>query len=134
MKVHHIGIAVKSITKAVKKYELLGYKVEKEIIWDKQRNINILFMTNGTERIELIETVDISMESPVKNLLYLKTNMMYHICFETNDIIKQITQLQSQGFVIINKPDKAPACEEKTVAFLFSRETGVIELIEVRGN
>lgn len=135
MKIHHIGVAVRSIEKAVQKYKILGYQVETNIVWDEKRNINILFMINGEERIELIESADIKKESPVKAFLNgTRKNIMYHICFETDNILNQIEKLRKQGFIVIDKPAIAPACEKKMVGFLFSHETGIIELIEARGN
>lgn len=135
MKIHHVGIAVKSIQKAKEKYEVLGFKVKKEVVTDQERNINILFMINGEEKIELIEIADNKKKSPITKFLSgACNNKMYHTCFETENLRNQIIHLQKQGFIIIEKPAEAPACENRRVCFLFSKETGIIELIETRGN
>lgn len=68
MKLHHIGVAVESIAKSLKEYSYLGYQKEGEVTWDKARNINILFITNGSSRLELVETADTSKTSPVAKL------------------------------------------------------------------
>lgn len=94
MKVHHVGIAVRDIHAAIKKYGLLGYRVEQDTVWDEKRNIRIVFMENGENRIELIEAADPGQTCAVKGLLTgTKKNAMYHICFETQDINREIERL-----------------------------------------
>lgn len=94
MNVHHVGIAVRDIHAAKKKYELLGYRMEQDMIWDEKRNIRIVFMENGGNRIELIEAADPEQSCAVTGFLAgTKKNVMYHICFETQDIGCEIERL-----------------------------------------
>ncbi len=132
MNVHHVGIAVRDIHAAKKKYELLGYRMEQDMIWDEKRNIRIVFMENGGNRIELIEAADPEQSCAVTGFLAgTKKNVMYHICFETQDIGCEIERLlNARGGVLLEKPDTAPACGNRRVAFLYFAETGIVELLE----
>lgn len=113
MKVHHVGIAVRDIHAAIKKYGLLGYRVEQDTVWDEKRNIRIVFMENGENRIELIEAADPGQTCAVKGLLTgTKKNAMYHICFETQDINREIERLldaRGGGYLWKSRIQRRPA-------------------------
>ena len=55
MKIHHVGYYVQDIKKARNIFSMMGFDEESEEIYDEERGINVLFLTNGENRIELIE-------------------------------------------------------------------------------
>lgn len=143
MNMHHIAYCVKSIEKARKKYEDLGFQVSKRVgnqnvQLDYERNIKILFLENGIDScmIELVEVLNPEKPSPVDFILKggagnYSDSIPYHICYEVDDIDAAIMELRKKHFVLINP--KAPTTEvlyHKCVAFLFNRASGIIELIE----
>lgn len=69
MKIHHIGYAVKSIEKSRKDFQALGYREEGNLVFDQKRNVAILFLTNGSVRVELVEAGNPAEPSPVDNWL-----------------------------------------------------------------
>lgn len=145
MKMHHIGICVKNIEKAQKKYEDLGYRIaSKEKVGnqsvqdDYERNIRILFMENGIDdvMVELIQLLDESKPSAVDFINKGKAGnysdaIPYHICYEVEDIDLATEELRKKRFIVINS--KQPTTEvlnNKCVTFMFNRSAGIIELIE----
>ena len=128
MKIHHIGYAVKDLEDSIKEFEKLGYnRVENKII-DKKRKVIIQFIKNGKYLIELI--TPLNEESPITNILKKQGSSPYHICYETNDIDKEIKEMSNNGFTIITKLSEAPAIDNKKVVFLYKRNIGLIELIK----
>lgn len=72
MKIHHIGYAVKGMEKAAESFRILGYEAEGEVVFDKERNVSILFMVNEDCRIELVAPGEPSEPSPVDSWLKTK--------------------------------------------------------------
>lgn len=130
MKIHHIGYAVKNISESIYFFELLGFKKEKDIIEDYSRNVKILFLKNQEYRIELIEPLEEN--SPVDKILNKNGNIPYHICYETNNLDKDISVLTDKGFILIDTPKKAEAISNKNVCFLYNKNIGLLELLETQ--
>lgn len=129
MKIHHIGYAVKGIVDSLPYFYLLGFKKEGDIIDDYSRNVKILFMKNGENLIELIQPLD--KNSPIDRILKKNGNIPYHICYETNNIDEDIIFLKDKKFVLIDEPKKAEAISNKKVCFLYNKNIGLLELLEV---
>jgi len=128
MKIHHIGYAVNNIEDSLNEFKKLGYKCVENKIVDKKRKVIIQFIKNGDYSIELV--APLGKESPVTNLLKKQGNSPYHICYETDNLEKEIKDLDDDGFVIISDLLKAPAIYNKKVIFLYKKEIGLIELVE----
>lgn len=130
MKIHHFGIAVTDMKKAKNAYGALGFVAETEICLDVSRNLNILFMTNGDVRIELLEVADKEKCSPVDKFIDKKNrHNIYHSCYETACLEKEIENLRD-SYVVIEEPKEAVALEGRRVCFLYSNSAGMIELLE----
>jgi len=128
MKIHHIGYAVKNIEDSLNEFKKLGYKTIENKIVDNQRNVIIQFVKNEDYLIELV--APINEESPVTSLLKKQGNTPYHICYKTDNLEKEISDLDNNGFVVISNLLEAPAINNKRVIFLYKEEIGLIELIE----
>ena len=128
MKIHHIGYAVKNIQDSLNEFKKLGYKTIENKIVDNQRNVIIQFVKNGDYLIELV--APLNKESPVTSLLKKQGSSPYHICYETDNLKKEISDLGNNGFVVISNLLKAPAINNKKVIFLYKKDIGLIELVE----
>ena len=129
LKVDHIGYAVNDMEKAVKKFLLLGYQLYGGGIDDNERQVRIQFLVdaNGT-RVELVAPLD--GESPIDNWIEKNGNSPYHICCESGNIESDTETLKANGFIMVHKISPAPAMGGRRVAFLYSMETGLFELVE----
>ena len=129
MKVHHLGYAVKNIDKAKHQFEVLGFTTEGNVINDDSRNIQIQFMINGNERIELVSPLPGT--NPVNSVLQKNGPIPYHICYEVDDIQKTIEEMEKLGgWICFSKPQNAPAIQGRLVAFLMNKHVGIVELVE----
>ena len=127
MKVDHIGYAVKSIEKAKKALEPLGYRFE-ETVEDRDRNIHIAFGELDGYRIELV--APISEGSPVDMQLSRLGPTPYHICYQSPDLEAEIENLKASRFKVTVPPAPAVAFGNKRVVFLYSLAVGLIEIVE----
>lgn len=129
MKIHHVGYLVKDIMQSKACFELLGYTQKAPVVYDQIRNIDILFMKNDRTVVELIQSKGDS--STVSNLIKKFGVAPYHICYETDSLEYAIKELRSQKFIVTSSPMQAPALENRKVAFLYNKNMGIIELLEV---
>ena len=133
MRVDHIGYAVKDIEAALKKFALLGYRPCGELTHDEGRGVSIRFMEDPAGvRVELISPLGEG--SPVSGWLAKNGNSPYHICCESGDMERDIGALKGNGFMVVQAPSSAPAMGGRRVAFLYSVETGLLELVEGEGS
>lgn len=129
MKVHHVGYAVKKLEKAVEAFERLGY-ISGDITEDTSRNIRIVFMENGHERVELVTPNGVS--TPVDGVLKNSGPTPYHICYEVSDMPAAVNELKANGWMVIKEPTPAPAIGDALVTFLYNWHVGMIELVEIK--
>jgi len=129
LRIHHIGYAVSSIEKSIQKFEVLGYTAMGEVVDDVSRKVRIVFLENSGVHVELIEPT--SNDSPVKSLIEKNGPGTYHICYETKGLEETANKLSKQGFKPITSISAAPAIDDRRVLFMYSRECGLIELLEV---
>ncbi len=126
--VHHIGYLVKNISKSMESFQMLGYTRVSEITYDAEREIEICFMKNGDYTIELV--CPMSNTSVVSSLIKKIGVSAYHICYEVEDLVATGDYLRTQGYLPIAEAAPAPAIEGRKVAFYYSKNMGMIELVE----
>ncbi len=125
---HHIGIACRDIEKTKAFYLLQGYTAT-PTVEDSIQHVSISFLDkDGGPRLELLEPI--GDQSPVARTLATSGVTPYHICYEVPDIEEAIATLRSQRFLLVNGPVPACALDNRRIAFLFQKNTGLIELLE----
>jgi len=129
--VHHVAYAVKDIQSAARSFEALGYERESALVNDDGRGVQIQFMKHPDGlRIELVSPAREG--SPVSQILEKEkgASTPYHICYEVDDIDKELAELKGNGFIQTKSKAPAPAIDGRNVAFAFSLGAGLIELVE----
>ena len=125
---HHIGIACRDISKSSQFYTLMGYEAS-PVIEDPIQHVRVCFLEkDGAPRLELLEPLD--EQSPVARTLATSGVTPYHICYEVTDIAAAIEMLRGQRFLLVSGPVAACAMDNKRIAFMFQKNTGLIELVE----
>jgi len=129
MRFHHIGIATKNAAETAKAYAQMGGGKISKVIYDPVQNVNISWLESETKPlIEFLEPVD--EKSPVNKILEKNGVTPYHLCFAVESLDEAIKELRREKFVLVSKPAPAPAIDMNRVAFLFHKDTGLIELVE----
>ena len=129
LRFHHIGIACRDIDKSKAFYQDMGYTAE-ATVHDPVQRVQVCFLQkNGAPRLELLQPV--GDESPVARTLATAGVTPYHLCYEVDDLDDAIARLRStRRFLLVNGPVAACAMENRRVAFMFQKNTGLIELVE----
>ena len=127
MKIEHIGIAVKELSKSVPLFEQLlntpCYKTE-EVATE---GVNTAFFKTGDSKIELLEAT--KEESPIGKFIGKKGEGIHHIAFEVENIEAEMKRLSALGFELLN-PQHKNGADNKLVCFLHPKGTNGV-LVEL---
>ncbi|KUK13247.1 MAG: methylmalonyl-CoA epimerase [Synergistetes bacterium] len=127
LKIDHIGIAVKSISDALKLYEdILGIKCEgvEEVL---EQKVKTAFLPIGDTEIELLEST--SPDGPVAKFIEKRGEGIHHIAFRVDNLEDAIRELKKRGIVLIDEQPRKGAGGAR-IAFLHPKSTGGV-LIEI---
>ena len=130
-KIEHIGIAVKDMQAATKIYSsLLGYAhyTTEQVA---SEGVNTAFFTCGDSKIELLEAT--SNESAIAKFIAKKGEGVHHIAFAVDDIKKEVSRLEKEGFEVLN-PEPKIGADNKWVVFLHPKSSNgvLVELCQER--
>ena len=127
LKVEHIGIAVNSLEVSIPLFQKLlnaeCYKQEEVA----SENVLTAFFRKGETKIELLESI--ADDGVIKKYIDKRGEGIHHIAFEVDNILDEMTRLQEEGFVLLNKEPKSGA-DNKLVCFLHPKTTSGV-LIEL---
>ena len=129
MKIDHIGIAVKSLSAAVKVYEqAMGLKLAGYDEVDDQ-GVRVAMLDIGESRIELLEPT--RPDSPVEKFMNKRGEGIHHIAVQVDNIEQALERLKAAGIRLIDEKPKRGAHNTR-VAFIHPASThGVLmELVE----
>jgi methylmalonyl-CoA epimerase len=127
-KIHHIGIAVKSLDEALRFYsETLGLTVHKQATVEEQ-GVKAVLITIGQSEIELLEPL--SPETPVGKFLERRGEGFHHICLQTDSIDQELADLKAKGVELIDQQPRIGLAGR--IAFVHPRATNgvLVELAE----
>lgn len=128
LKVHHIGYAVPSIEQTLPEFEALGWIVCSGITEDASRKVRIQFIRLDDEVVELV--APLTDDSPIRKTLQKGSGTPYHICYEVDSLEDAEAELKSRRFIVFKKPLSAPAIGMRRVEWFYSRNGGILELVE----
>jgi len=131
MKLHHVGIVVEDIEKGIQRYKaMFGFVPVTEVVDDPVQKVSVVLLSGpdkGSVPLELI--APLTNDSPVSKIL--QGNMhLYHLCFLVNDIEEALKKFRSNGAIIISGPVPADLFKGKRIAFVYSPDKYVVELLE----
>lgn len=127
--IDHIGVVVKSISKALPIYEdVLGMIHEGEEIVQGQK-VRVAFLSAGNTRIELLEPLDET--SPIAKFIETKGEGIHHIALEVTSIKDRIAELKEKGLQLIDEEPR-PGAHHTEVAFIHPKSVHrvLVELCE----
>ena len=129
MKIEHIGIAVKSLSEALKVYEqAVGLKVAGYDEVDEQ-GVRVAMLEIGESRIELLEPT--RPDSPIEKFMTKRGEGIHHIAVRVDNIEQALERLKAAGIRLIDEKPKRGAHNTR-IAFVHPASThGVLmELVE----
>ena len=118
-KIHHIGIVVRSLDEAYEFYrDALSLPVHKEAIIQDQ-GVRAALLSIGESEIELLEPV--SPDTGVARFLALRGEGLHHLCFETDDIGRELETARRRGVTLIDQQPRAGLAG--TICFLHPKSS-----------
>lgn len=101
--IHHVGIAVESLTKAYDFWrDTLGLPLAREATV-KEQGVRAALLAAGDSEIELLEPL--GPETPIGRFLARRGEGLHHVCFKTADVDGDLTALQGKRVALL---DTAP--------------------------
>lgn len=126
VKVHHVGIAVKSLEREKFWNEFLNLETEerKEI---PDQKVKIAFISCGETKIELLEPLG---EGAVSKFLEKRGEGIHHIAIQVDDIERTLASMKDAGVTLIDENPRQGA--EGKIAFVHPKSTGgiLLELVQ----
>jgi methylmalonyl-CoA/ethylmalonyl-CoA epimerase len=125
----HIGMATDNIHNTAQYYVDAGYRMS-DIVYEPTQDVYITFLEKESmPKIELV--MPGSDNSPVCKIIKKSGVTPYHLCYGVKNIDTSIKELKEKHFLPLSCPICAVTMEDKKIAFLFSKEVGLIELVEI---
>lgn len=131
MKIHHVGIAVESLSAAIPIFEkIFGRPPDSQETVDDQKVRVAVFNLTGS-RIELLEAI--SEESPIARFIAKRGQGIHHLTLTVPDLTARLGELEKIGVRLIDPEPRKGAGGEK-IAFLHPASAAgvLIELVEER--
>lgn len=127
MKLHHVGIAVRSLAEGVARYHRMGLRLSHREAVSSQ-HVEVAFMGEGPY-IELLEPT--SPNSSVAKFLDKRGPGQHHLAFTVPSIAEELQRQAAAGSELIDKAAR-PGAWGHQVAFLHPRHQGgvLIELLQ----
>ena len=126
MKLDHVGYITDQIDETLKGFVSLGYAAEPLVDFEAHKCKVCFLRKEGETTVELVEPYEEN-----KSLRKLLKNGVtpYHLCYEVEDIHASVNDLTGGGYIPLSQPVPAPAFNGRLICYLWSRETGYIELV-----
>ena len=128
---HHLGFATKNNEKALLYLSNLDFEIGEEI-YDPNQNVNLIFCRHKSmPDVEVISPA--KTEGPLKSILKDKSELIYHLCYTSTNLVKSLNTIKQNGvrIITISKPIEAILFENRKVSFYYVSGFGIIEILEI---
>jgi methylmalonyl-CoA/ethylmalonyl-CoA epimerase len=131
MKLHHVGIVVEDIEAGIRRYKaMFGFVPVTEVVDDPMQKVSVVLLSGPEADSVPVELIaPLSDDSPVSKILQGNIRL-YHLCFLVEDIEESLKNLRSSGSIIISGPVAAELFEGKQIAFVYTPDKYVVELLQ----
>lgn len=130
-KFHHAGFVVRSIQECQGELaELTGSIAVSETVHDPLQQVNVAFLSYdapGASQVELVEPA--GEDCPVQALA-LRGGGLHHLCYEVDDLEKQLEVAKKKYAVIVRPPQPAVAFQGRRIAWVMTKHRLLIEYLE----
>ena len=127
---HHIGIAVRDLSKAIPIYKaLFGYELTSGPFDDPIQNVSVCFLSRGEGDMVMELVAPLGPKSPIDRTLK-NGGGTYHVCYQVRDVNAAILHLTEQGSLLLSGPVPAVAFEMRPIAWLMTEVNLLVELVQ----
>lgn len=128
---HHLGFVVSSISTVAESFAAyMSASWDGEIIHDPIQRVRVAFFDPVDSRNPVFELVEPATEdSPVSDFLK-KRGGLHHVCYEVNDLDAALKKARLATWAIASYPAPAVAFNRRRIAWVFSKQRLLMELLE----
>jgi methylmalonyl-CoA/ethylmalonyl-CoA epimerase len=128
---HHLGFVVGSIADAAKGFaESLDANWDARIIHDPLQGVRVTFLRPRAPQSPVVELVEpVGDNSPVSSFLK-RGGGLHHLCYEVENLEKQLETARSMGMLITKPPQPAVAFGGRRIAWVYTKQRLLMELLE----
>jgi methylmalonyl-CoA/ethylmalonyl-CoA epimerase len=126
-KLAHVGIAVKNLKEASRRFRDLLDTKESASQSVSSENVNVAVFDIGGTKVELVESRDSS--SAISKFIEKRGEGVHHLSFEVDNLEKELARLREKGFQVLDGYPRLGA-EGCRVAFLHPKTTNGV-LVEL---
>jgi len=129
MRIHHLGIAVETLEKAVPAFQLLLGRPPDETEEVEDQKVRVAVFQLGESRIELLEAI--SQDSPIARFIHKRGPGIHHLSLTVENLQRTLGVLEQRGIKLIDSAPRVGAAGE-SIAFLHPSSTAnvLVELLE----
>jgi LAO/AO transport system kinase len=129
VKIHHLGIAVKSLAEASPIFQKLVGKAPEAEETVADQKVRVAVFNLGESRLELLEPTD--SDSAIGRFVSKHGPGIHHLTLTVDNLVETLRKLESEGVKLIDREPRVGANNEK-IAFLHPSSTAgvLIELVE----
>jgi methylmalonyl-CoA/ethylmalonyl-CoA epimerase len=100
-KIHHVGVVVPNLDQAMVLWrDTLGLHLTKSMVVQDQ-GVKAALLRAGETEIELLEPIN--PENGVGRFLAKRGGGLHHVCFETDDVARELEAARSKGIQLIDQ-------------------------------
>jgi catechol 2,3-dioxygenase-like lactoylglutathione lyase family enzyme len=128
--IHHVGVAVRDLSKAISIYKaLFEYELISGPFDDPIQNVSVCFLSRGEGDTVFELVAPLGPNSPIDRILK-KGGGPYHVCYQVPDINVAIAYLTDQGSLLLSGPVPAVAFEMREIAWIMTEVNLLVELVQ----
>jgi methylmalonyl-CoA/ethylmalonyl-CoA epimerase len=131
LRLHHVGFIVADIAASAPGFAgSLGASWDGRIFEDPLQKAKVTFIrTHASDAaIELVEPA--AEDSPVRRFLSNRGGGLHHVCYEVEDLDRELPAMRSRRSVIASRPKPAVAFDGRRIAWVITAEGLLVELLE----
>ncbi len=130
-RLHHVGFVVRNIEGEIEGFaKSILASWDRKIYHDPLQKVRITFLQALNKTDALIELVEPATEdSPVQQFL-AKGGGLHHLCYEVTDLDLHLRKVRGAGAVLVKAPLPAVAFENRRIAWVWTRQRLLLELLE----
>ena len=130
VQIDHIGLVVANLETSISYYqEYFGYLWDGQIYVDPLQMVRIAFIKLDDSNLRIELTQPTCADSPLTGPLKRGTRIL-HICYRVTNIEQVLRRFIELGSRLVSEPKSAVAFDGRRVAFLFTRDREIVELVE----
>jgi methylmalonyl-CoA/ethylmalonyl-CoA epimerase len=129
VRIHHLGIAVDSLARAVPIFQRLLGKAPEADEDVAEQEVRVAVFRLGDSRLELLESTE--GDSPIGRFIVKRGQGIHHLALTVSDLPETLRKLASDGVRLIDREPRVGAGKQP-IAFIHPSSTAgvLIELIE----